>query len=320
MKNKILTILIGCFVLWSCEDALKQPVKFNVTASTDEGTISGDAFVVDSGKTITFNFTGDPDFITFYSGESGHEYVKRNLVETPAEEITSTLKFNAKPQYGIIEGTLKVYLSTTFEGLRGYDKLTDSLAVIKNQWTDISASCNLPTLNNGTVDVALPLNDYMGKKLTVAFQYITNQNTSTQPTWIISGLQIENTLKSSGAVSAIKASNMGFQALDMLALTAPYKNTGGSGIWNLSNIATEIRIQSSPSGSSINDDWVISNPLIINSRLTDKGVAIKKMSMDLDAYNYTFNKKGKYIVTFLAKNANFESSNELIRQFEITVK
>lgn len=322
MKNKIniLIVLFVSTVMWSCEDPLKQQVNFNVNASTDAGAISGTTFNITAGTPVTFNFSGNPDFITFYSGEAGHEYDKRNLLETPAEDITSLLKFNAKPQYGVIEGTLKVFLSTSFEGLRGNDKKADSLAIINNQWTDITSLCNLPTVSNGTVDLALPLNDYLGKKLTVAFQYKTDQNTTTQPTWIISGLLIENTIKSSGAISSIKASTMGFQVLDMLAATSPYKNTGGSGTWSLANIATEMRMQSSPSGALFNNDWLISNPILVNSRPADLGVAIKKIALDVNSYTYAFKTPGTYVVTFLGRNENYKASSEVARQFTVTVQ
>lgn len=329
MRNifKILIVLFSSFVFWSCENDLKQPVKFEVTASTASGALSGNAFSVAPGTPVKFNFTGDPDFITFFSGETGHEYSKRNLLETPVNEITSTLKFTAKPQYGVIPGTLKVLLSTNFTGLIGMpvtNKKADSLAVAKEQWINITDACTLPTVSNGTADAAVPLNDYLGKKLTIAFRYKTDQNTGVQPTWIITNLKIENKT-TSGAVSSLMAGTMGFKALDMLSTTTPYKNDGGAGFWDLRNVARtspdpEIRVASSPIGSPINDDWAISNPILINSRPGDTGVGIKKLAIDINTYTYTFNTAGTYVVTFVARNANYQASSEIVKEFTVTVK
>ena len=327
MKNsiKILIMLSLIFAFGSCENDLKQPVKFEVTASTAAGTLSGSAFSVAPGTPVTFNFTGDPDFITFFSGENGHEYSKINLFEIPVSEITSTLKFTAKPQYGVVTNTLKVFLSTNFTGLRGLpvtNKQTDSLAIVKEKWIDITDACGLPTASNATSNAEIALKDYLGKKLTLAFRYKPEQNTAVQPTWIITNLRIEN--QTAAAVSVLPASMMGFKALDMFSSNT-YKNDGGAGVWDLRNIARttsdpEIRIASSPAGSPINEDWLISNPIVINSRPGDKGLAIKKVSDDLPAYTYTFNTAGTYVVTFVARNANYQASSEIVKEFTVTVK
>ncbi len=321
MKNKIkiLTILFLSLMIWSCENELTKKVEFNVSASTDDNLSSSSEITVDSGNLVTFNFTGDPDFITFYSGEPGHEYSKKDLLTIPSDEITSKLKFTAEPQWGKIEGTLKVFLSTSFQGLRGNDKQKDSVAILANNWKDISDVCNLPTVNKEAVDVEVPIDEYLGKKLTIAFHYKPETNTTTQPTWIISGLNIENTLKSTNGVSKIVAASMGFQAFDMVSST-PYLAKGGSGVWNLSKIKSQIRIQSSPSDAPLNNDWLISNPIVINSRKGDKGTAIKKVSIDLDSYKYTFKKPGTYTVTFVAKNANYKTSSEIIKHITVKVQ
>ncbi len=323
MKNKIKIIVVLFFALmaYSCESELERKVKFEVKATTDKSNTSAEEITVAVGQPVTFNFTGDPDFITFFSGEAGHEYSKRKLFTVPVDEITSNLKFNVKPQYGNIPNTLKVFLSTSFKGLRGNDKQKDSLDIIKNEWKDITDICKLPTKSNKEVGVEVPLNDYLGKKVTIAFHYKPETNTATQPTWIISKLNIENTSKKTKTVTLIGASTMGFQSFDMLSNT-PYKNEGGAGVWNLSKLIKKdiIRIQSSPSGVPVNNDWLVSNPILINKRAGDRGVAIKKMSIDLDSYTHTYKKQGTYTVTFLARNENYKSSSEIIKHITIKVK
>ena len=324
MKNKSLLIIFAAVImsLASCENELDRSVHFDVTASTSTGVLTGASFSLDAGTPVTFNFTGDPDFITFYSGETGHEFSKKDLLEVPVDEITSVLKFDNMPQYGTIPNSLKLYVSTDFTGITGKDKTGDSTMVVNHQWNEISTSANFSTASNTTNKTEINLNEYLGKKLTIAFKYDPQQNIATQPTWVLTDLLIENTLKSSGTTSQIKASAMGFTALDMVSKT-PYKNDGGSGVWDLRNIAKSpsvMRIQSSPSNQPINEDWLISYPVVINSRPADTGVSIKKMSVDLESYEYTFNTPGTFIVTFVARNSNYEHYSEIVKDFTVTVK
>lgn len=314
---------ISAFIFVSCEDELGKDVEFNVSANTPDNIWDKDTLVVNAGDTIDFHFSGNPDIISFYSGEAGHEYAMRNMTEYPADEIISELAFSTMPQYGIIPGTLKVYLSTTFTGLLGNDKKADSLAIIKEGvWTDISDLCNLPTETNQTKQAKVSLQEYLGKQLTIAFLYETEINTSTQPTWVITDLQVVNIMKTGGS-SAIRAGNLGFTPFDMYNQKTPYTNGTGSGVWNLSNISaatSTMRIQSSPSGNPLNQDWLICNPFKINKRIPDTAVGVKSMPNNMEDYSYAYKKKGTYTVDFMASRVNYEHSSETVRELYIRVE
>ena len=58
-----ITTLLLCLI--SCGEVLED-VSFGVTP--DSGN------VYEAGKEVYFNFSGNPDYITFYSGEAGHKY------------------------------------------------------------------------------------------------------------------------------------------------------------------------------------------------------------------------------------------------------
>lgn len=308
-------------VFTGCENELNRTVKFKVTPETPDGIIKETAFTVNVGTPIKFNFTGDPDFITFYSGEPGSEYSKRNLLEIPADEITSVLKFSNKPQYGVIPNTLKLYFSTEFTGLT-QDKKKDSLAIVNHQWINVDSLANFSIKSNTVNESEIPLDKYLGKRLTLAFKYDPGQNGATQPTWEITHLRIENTLKSTQTTSVLNAKAIGFTPMDMLASDKIYVSDSKSGVWNLKKIGdkkSEIRIQSTPSGAPINEDWLISNPILINSRPADTGIAIKGIASDLNYHTYTFSKPGTYTVTFVAKNTNYVHNSEIIKEFTVTV-
>jgi len=322
MKIKILSILSFTMLLFAaCENELEEAVAFDVNATAEGSTMSGDTLVVKKSTPINFLFSGNADFITFYNGNAGSEYSKRNLLESPVAETTSELKFGAMPQYGVFNGTLNVYLSTSFEGLLLNNKAIDSTAVAAHKWIDITSLCNLSTASGSTKNAVVPLQEYLGKRITIAFRYKTEQNATTQPTWEITNLQIVNTL-TSGSSSTLKASTMGFGVLDMLSLTTPYKNTTGPGNWDISSVASatpKMRIGSSPAGQPMNEDWLISNPIVINSRMPDAGTAIKAMASRLDSYQYKFDAVGKYTVSFVAIKGNYLKNSEVVKELIVKV-
>jgi len=331
MNNKIYAFAVAALVFFgSCDNRLDQDVELDVTVYSEGSYKEGDVIVVKKSTDIIFNFTGDPDFLTFYSGENGHEYSKRNLTESPVDQITSRLEFYTKNQYGnaaTVAGSLRAYLSTEFTGMVKNDKKADSTAIENTNWINITEEGKIPNTINTTSPVAsIPLDEYLGQRLTIAFEYHTTNNSAAQPVWEIYDLKVVNTLKDDGSESQILASRMGFTPLDMYVNGNAAYNTvsnNTSGVWNLSNIAAasspRMRIHSSSAGAVLNRDWLVSNPFVINARTPDSGVGIKNITARLDQYTYKYDKEGTYEVTFIATNSNFESTSEVVRTIYIKV-
>jgi hypothetical protein len=84
-----------------------EDVSFTVTpASTN---------VYKVGEPIVFNFTGNPDYITFFSGEEGSNYKNRFRTDIAMEDIESAeFSFAAKRQYGTQINTLEFCLIRFF--------------------------------------------------------------------------------------------------------------------------------------------------------------------------------------------------------------
>lgn len=324
MRNNIFLLLTAftLFAFASCNDELDQDVSLDVTATAENAVMDGNTLVVEKGRMVTFNISGNPDFITFYSGENGHEYAKRNLTETPIEEIKDAkLVFRAYTEWGSPENTLKVYLSTTFPGLYGKGNRDKDAETLENMdyWTDISSLCNLPIKSKEGSDVEISLKDYMGERLTIAFLYDPNQNTATQPTWEMQNIRIESETVD-GAISTLPASSLGFSSFDMYAeADKAYESKFGTGTWGLKDNIT-LRISSSSAGLPINKDWSISQTLVVNGRQPDTGVGIKTISNNpVTNYTHTYEEVGEYTVTFIAQNANFENTSEVKKELKIKV-
>ena len=78
----------------------------------------GQTITVKNGTPVEFHFKGDPDFLTFYSGEAGKEYKYRERTTVDESEVeTSTLKFKLTPQYGNPANILTMYVSSDFPGI-----------------------------------------------------------------------------------------------------------------------------------------------------------------------------------------------------------
>lgn len=323
----LLTIgLAVCFM--ACDDKLKEHVSFDVYAEAEGSFMDGDVMVVNPNSTVNFHFTGDPDFITFYSGETGAEYANINRTELAENEITSELSFGTFAQYGFPEGTLRVYLATSFEGISKTDYIKDIEAVNDyTGWIDISDQCDLPTKASGTSEVTIPMNEYMGENLRIAFQYLTTDNSVVQSRWEINDLKIINTLTVDNSTTTLSAGSIGFTALDMYAtsssdayVTATDKT---SGKWNLASISSlsnpQMSIHSSSAGASLNHDWLISGEFKLNGCDPDVGTGIKTITQRVTSHSHTYSSPREYTVTFIATNANMDHISQVIRELKIRV-
>ena len=80
--KSLMTIAFAGLCLVSCDKELKEETAMEVGVVTDNNvSFNGNTVTVKKGSPVTFSFNGDPDFITFFSGEIGHEYKHRNRTE-----------------------------------------------------------------------------------------------------------------------------------------------------------------------------------------------------------------------------------------------
>ena len=83
-----MTIAFAGLSLASCDKELKEETAMEVGVVTDSNvSFDGKTVTVKKGNPVTFSFDGDPDFISFFSGEIGHEYKHRNRIEMQPEDV-----------------------------------------------------------------------------------------------------------------------------------------------------------------------------------------------------------------------------------------
>ena len=308
----------------SCDDKVESANSFAV--STEKQTYK-------VGEPVTFNFKGNPDYITFYSGEPNSEYKYRFRTEIDPEDIEAlTLTFDVFAQYGRPfpdqpEFPLSVFLTDQFEGLKKDSNEKDRARIeeLENSADNVTAGSGMPSKANERNSLSLDISKY-AKNFSLAFKYEGfKDDTSAQRTFTISNMIINSKLKNGQELSIAQAMDLGFIAYDMgdeadLFEGNPYYVGATQGSWNLSNIGkNELKIVGGPKSFHANLDWLVSTPMKLNKAMPDKGNAIKDITINLSSYIFTYDKPGKYEVNFVGGNANHKGQKEVVRTLIIEV-
>ena len=290
--------------------------------------VSTDSTTYHVGDTVIFHLNGNPDIISFYSGEPGNAYEFAN--QDRIVESTTTVSFqtqNRSQTYvGIDAGSsycqdnqLKVKISTDFNGKMNSDSVKSAT------WIDITDKFSLGPLScsssssyiaAGTVDLTQYLADE--QPFYFAFEYINrpNKDFGNSNIWRFSNFAIT-------AVSDAGSVNIASQSS---ALWSPvFVGESWDPVRGFSSTTTVVTMRADPAYRDIEQElWCISAPLKVDKVINvgaDISVPIKAVSeIPLTTYNHTFKKTGSYTVTFLAANSNIYDRKEVIRQIQITVE
>ena len=335
MQIKYFVIAIILLIITACEDHQTEvkPLNFDVASSTLKGTLKT-TFAV--GDTIQFNFTGDPDLITFYSGNPGNIYANRN--RTTAGGI-SDLSFSSVLANGKQPNSLQLLVSTDYKGLV-VDPVTnkkDSIACLKNlrgaTWTDITQRAVLST---GATTTAVPsgsisLSDFntQAKPVFIAFKYLATAGTA-QSKWTITALNLK-TVGTDGVITSL--GTLAAAGTILTNTPAQILAPGWGTLFDVEKDAnryawvyaanTSLTITgatTSVDATNPAEAWTFMGPVDLNSVSPNLGVDIKSMPSKLPSYNYTFTKPGVYTVTFVAANQTISGRSEVVKEIQITVQ
>jgi len=324
--NRILLISIAAFFFNSCSNELIEPLVFGVKVDKTT-TIINDSIIVQKGTPLIFNFEGNPQFISYFSGEVGKEYIYYNSTVIPASEFDSCLlKFDVTPLGidGNIDNTLFLSVSDKFPGISGTASapaFSNDSSNIRNakdyNWVDLTSACQFPTTSGVKKSVQLDLIPFLSKNIALQFKYQTAKNDVDQPKWTIANLKIIRYQKGKAAVE-ILASTLGFKQFDILNQANAYA-VAGAGAWSKSN-PVNIFMNSTVAGNPLNEDYLVSLPILINPVTSaSKGDLVKNLSVDVTTFTYKYPTKGIYKATFSATNANYLDSGQY-KQVSFIVK
>ncbi|MEI6753426.1 MAG: DUF5017 domain-containing protein [Paludibacter sp.] len=334
--NFIICLSLLVLLFSSCDNVLTEKMVFDAqVVPTTIDSIKKDTIFVKKGIPISFNFSGNAQFISYFSGEPGKEYFYYNTTIIPASQYDSCfLKFDVTPSVttGTIDSkyvanTLSLTVSDNFPGLLGISSapaFSNDSANIRNtkdyNWTDLTAQCDFPITIGTKKSVKLNAMSLLSKNICLKFGYKTTLNDTVQPKWTIANLKFVKYQKSKAAVEVLAAS-LGFKQIDLLNSISAY-SISGAGVWSKSN-PVSMFISSSMSRSGLNEDYLISTPILLNPLPTDlipTGALVKNITVDVKSYTYSYSNIGVYYATFSATNANYMDTQHTQANFIIKVK
>ncbi|GEP94017.1 hypothetical protein CCY01nite_02770 [Chitinophaga cymbidii] len=258
------------------------------------------------GDSSFFYFTGNPYYITFYSGEQGAEYRYRNRITAAG---TPQLEFTSYRQGGNQDNSLQLMISTDFPGI--YDSA--SVYSENTHWTDITDRATLSTGSNNTKSGVVDLSDFLndGKPVYIAYKY-TGQNTNVaQRTWTIPLFTVTNVLEEDDRKMPVAAS-----VADAAWAVVKIKNANVQ--WKIS--ATNLKVTGGAAGSEEAESWVITKALVLNKATPDKGKPIKNMAANaLASHYYIYANPGTYTATFEVSNTTVYESKTSVKEVPVTI-
>ena len=309
-KNIHLLIGIGLFS-WSCQsDDLAEP-SFGVT--TEKTTYQ-------VGEAVSFQFSGNPDFITFYSGEHGKNYAYANLSDVPG---TPTLQFTSARSNGE-NGLLQLMVSDNFAGVVAADEPTTQNNISNATWQPITDRANWSSganTNSGEID----LSDFSaaGKPVYLAFKY-SAESEAIQNRWTITALTVTNNLPDGRVYTIANLTSAAIANYGISTIFSPgwvaYKMHNDYN-WTLSTSsllmagATTAEEATAPA-----EAWSITGPLNLDKVAPDIGTPIKGMDTRQSTYSDICNTPGTYRASFVGSSNNVYGENSVVKQIDVTIK
>ncbi|MFA4867717.1 MAG: DUF5017 domain-containing protein [Pedobacter sp.] len=303
--------------------------KVEVEAPSFDVQVSSATYKV--GQEVNFNFTGDADQITFFSGEMLNDY---NFKDGRKENIKSvTAEFATNVQYGTQPDLLSVWVSTDFSGIYSYNEVTK--ATWKNEVTknykfapqSQNTSAVASAVNSGKLDLISEFEE--GKPLYIAFRYKKKPDAEagTQRNWFIRNIDVstitdvtENPKPLFGGTGFKIVYDYNFPDIftDPSLLNTAIHN---SSVNPTSGLIT-LRVPNSL-GTVNSEVWAISPAMTLGSSIDlgpDRGIPVKGFkNLKSENFSHIYLEEGTYTATFVASNSNTYGEQKVVKQVTITI-
>ncbi|ADY51269.1 hypothetical protein Pedsa_0693 [Pseudopedobacter saltans DSM 12145] len=290
-----------------------------ISPGLEEFEVSTDKTIYKVNEEVKFNLKGNPDIISFYSGElySQYEYKEaREIILDKAILSFSSTYPDATSTTVLQNPDFKVLVSTDFNNVYNYESLNAA------NWIDITSRFNIQTSGIAAVaagsyqisDLAVP-----GKPLYIAFKYASKKQEEfgkirrrTITLFNVTGTSIfgDHLLgnPSSSNFRLIEKSEDSKTLSSITSTTLTFNGYSRS-------------LPTDPDPET--DTWIVSKAfdLGVLDNGPDRPIAIKgNVDPALTTHYHAFTKAGEYIVTFVGINANVSGRKEIVRQVKITVE
>ncbi len=345
---RIALAFLAVSLLVACKKSISpNSIDFGVNVFNNAGTQTLKFKVND---TINFRFSGNPDRISFFSGEIGRRYAFRNRTSDPSPN--DTLRFFTN------QGTprtakLELLVSSGPIDYTQYNA-KDSLSVPAAKWTDISDRVkNWATGPSNVQSAPISLNEEASTGsgiIWLAFKYTAPAGVA-QSTWTVGGIDLRHHVKDTfytilTPAIVIPASlpgyttSPGWGSVNVANPLIKWGFNGGSagntaiGQSLSSNGSTGsfvIRGNTTATSAVATEGWMVAGPIDLKRVLPDAGVGIKNkgenamlISKGFYAsrtanFTYRFPRAGIYEITFLAQNDTESDQNTLVKTITVEI-
>lgn len=313
--NKLLyLILAGMIFCGSCKNELE------LTPGIEEFKVSTSSNVFKVNETVDFQLEGNPDIITFYSGELYNDYKFKEgriiRMEQADLSFTTSIPTTLRPQ----ENQFAVMASTDFNG--DYSNYSNIAAAT---WVDITDRFTLATTITFTSSGVVDISDLIdpGRPLYIGFKYTTrsraeiNDPAHERPRqWHMQSFTFTgNTI--AGPILLGNMQNSGFNIIHQHP-EIPSRTTTSA-----TRISLFGHLMDSPTDPDIHTEiWAVSKPFETGDidKGPDRPIAIKAdQNPPLTTYPHRYEKAGDYKAYFIAKNVNVSKSEEVVREVDIKI-
>ncbi len=287
-------------------------VGFDVTVSKT---------TVEVGKTVTFNITGNPDLITFWSGEKGHDYAYRETERIYTSQMS--FSFSTTTKSGTTDfpnpSVVPIAWSSDFTGEYTED------AVKAATWNDITDMFTLPDksgitkMPSGSVQIS-PFYSGLSTSEPIYFRYHFKYSSEEQAKgngrtqWTFDSVSF--TGMTDGVSEEIyDLADAGWQIVETESCA---DQTRKSSVEN-----GKIAFDCGFSAPHDVECWAVSGAIYNEGAINlgvDYGLGIKAIAdAELTSYSYIYDKPGDYTVTFVGANANAYDRKEVVKVINIKV-
>lgn len=310
-RIQILSGLIFATIFMSCkkEYAVKEPL-LNINLGKQTYKV---------GDTITFDFDGDADFITFYAGTKLNDYQFAHKERVYDAEMLLSFKF-AKYS-GVNANVAELKYSTDYNGAGTID------AVNAAHWfTFPSGAFNYPTSIGASTADAVNSGNYNINSLfiddntPVYFCWFFNTPAATQRTQAyVDGFKVFGNVISDPSLSGdiYSFGDMGFK---MLYDPNQFSDSGTT----LPNVnATRILWTGVFNNTITKQGYAVSAPVLRKNTVNlgiDKPIVIKSVAdPESSSYRYVYTEPGTYKAAFVIANSSVYGRKEVVKEIEINV-
>jgi len=316
--KKLFLILLASAAL-SCQKRLNVPeIDFTVTTGKQQIAVN---------DTANFTFTGNADFITFWSGETGRRYQFKERKEAEGDPVFSfrSKKFHAQAN------TLAILVSTNFTGVTPNSITATKSSIAAATWDDITTRTTLPSAANVLASSGnVSLKDYAvaGKPIYFAFKY-TGVPVTSLNRWEIDSFILRNLLSdgTSYVIANFNSQNSPFTNYGVTTINPGFVfySTNNNLTWFNSTLNSQpgIVFRTENTGLTANHEaWAIIGPINLRKVTPDVGVVIKGLSQNLKdlRFIYRYPAPGNYNAVFEAGKANSEVQRYKSVDIPFTVK